>query len=111
MGRFAVAVGCDVSMGAKKSKLKAQKSSIKTQLMYYKEAKVFYKADEAMAIATEAEEVIDSVTEKIVSIKDYYHNTLSDMNEMSKEIKNSASSFVANNKKTADSISSMLSEV
>ncbi len=111
VGRFAVAVGCDVSMGVKKSKLEAQRSSIKTQLMYYKEAKVFYKADEAMAIATEVEEVIDSVTEKIVSIKDYYRNTLSDMDEMSKEIKNSASSFVANNKKTADSISSMLSEV
>lgn len=111
VGRFAVAVGCDVSMGAKKSKLEAQRSSIKTQLMYYKEAKVFYKADEAMAIATEAEDVIDSVTKKIVSIKDYYRNTLSDMDEMSKEMKNSASSFVANNKKTADSISSMLSEV
>ena len=111
VGRFAVAVGCDVSMGVKKSKLEAQKASIKTQVMYYKEAKVFYKADEAMAIATEAEEAIDSATDKIISIKDYYRNTLSEMDEMSKEINNNAASFVANNKKAADSISSMLSEV
>lgn len=111
VGRFAVAVGCDVSMGVKKSKLEAQKASIKTQVMYYKETKVFYKADEAMVIATEAEEAIDSVTDKIISIKDYYRNTLSEMDEMSKEINNNAASFVANNKKAADSISSMLSEV
>lgn len=111
VGRFAVAVGCDVSMGVKKSQLEAQKASIKTQVLYYTEAKVFYKADEAMEIAADTEKVIDSVTENIISIKDYYRDTLADMDDMSKEINSSAEGFFSKNKEAAQSIASMLSEV
>ena len=64
-----------------------------------------------MEIAADTEKVIDSVTENIISIKDYYRDTLADMDDMSKEINSSAEGFFSKNKEAAQSIASMLSEV
>ena len=111
VGRFAIAVGCDVSMGIKKSKLEAQRSSIKTQIIYYKDAKIYYKVGDSMQKANEAEEAIEALSDNIVQIKNFYRNTLVDMDENSKTIIDVTEGFTNNNPDTVKAINDILSEV
>lgn len=110
IGRFAVAVGVDVSMGVKKNKLEAQRSSLKSQMLYYQEAKVFYKSGDVWKAVSDASEAIDNLAKDICQAGDAYSSMLNDMDTMSVDINKKAKSFAKNNPDTTAAILDILSE-
>lgn len=110
IGRFAVAVGVDVSMGVKKNKLEAQRSSLKSQMLYYQEAKVYYKTGDAWKAVSDASEAIDQLAEDIRRDGNDYSAMLTDMDSMSVDINNKAHTFAKKNPETTSAILDILSE-
>lgn len=111
VGRFAIAVGSDVSMEVKKSQLESQRSRIKSQIIYYKEAKIYYRVEDSLQKAENAEIAIEKLTDNIIAIKKHYHNMLADMDKSSVSIIDATESFTEKNKETVVAIEEILSEV
>lgn len=64
-----------------------------------------------MQKANEAEEAIEALSDNIVQIKNFYRNTLADMDENSKTIIDVTEGFTNNNPDTVKAINDILSEV
>lgn len=111
VGRFAIAVGSDMSMETKKSYLESQISSIKSQIMFYKEAKVYYRVGSSMEIAIDAEKVIDGLRNNIINYRDQYRKVITDMDVDSKDIIALADGFKNKNPKATKELIDILSEV
>lgn len=111
VGRFAVAVGCDISMGVKKGQLETQRSSIKTQVLYYKEAKVYYRTGDSWQKAKDAEVAIDALSDNIIRVTEFYRDSIIAMDEKSKEIIEVSDAFKKNNPDAVKAINDILSEV
>ena len=111
VGRFAIAVGCDFSMGVKKSRLEDQRSSIKSQMAYYKNAKVYYVINGEYKKALDTEIALVGLKERIKYIEEQYENTISDMDSDSRRILASRDGFARNNRDVMDEINRVFSEV
>ena len=111
VGKFAIAVGTDLSMEAKKNKLESKVANINTQIMYYKEAKVFFKLGDVMQQVDNAERLIDAVSENIIRIESYCNETIDELSSDFYEVNKSAPKFVENNKELSEELLRKFSEV
>lgn len=81
VGRFAIACGTDVAMGAKKEKVRNQRIETYTQQIFYNDAKVYYKQANMWIAAENAGETIEDAYSMIASSSKAFAESMQDIKE------------------------------
>jgi archaellum component FlaC len=86
VGRFAIAVGTDIGMGVRRSKLRNERMYIYSEQINLYNVKVFYKQADMWIAAGNAGETIEKAFERIEKTNNYLMDSMQDMGENLKKI-------------------------
>jgi hypothetical protein len=86
VGRFAIAVGTDIGMGVRRSKLRNERMYIYSEQINLYNVKVFYKQADMWIAAENAGETIEKAFEMIEKTNNYLMDSMQDMGESLKKI-------------------------
>ena len=79
IGRFAVAIGTDVGMGSKRSRLRNERMRLHTELIKLNDAKVFYKQADMWIAAENAGEAVEKAYGMMEKTTAYWIQSMQEM--------------------------------
>ncbi len=108
VGRFAIAVGSDISMGIRKSKRENERLILRAEQLELLNAKLFYKTADMWIEAQNTERALQELYCAVERSAFEFEETWQEIESGSEERKRSVDKMIENNKDLADEISELL---
>lgn len=108
VGRFAIAIGSDISMGVKKSKRENERMILRGEQLELLNAKLFYKEADMWIEAENTEKAIQEAYESMETAITEFSNTWEEIKSGSESIKMSAGAIRKNNPNFANELLDIL---
>lgn len=108
MGRFAIAVGTDVKMGMKRSRLRTERIEIYNQQILLTNAKVFYKSADVWISAEDTEETLKKAYDMAEKAGKFFSESLKEMRDNMNAIGRYIPEIKSNNPELLDEINDIL---